>query len=88
MLKIQLLIKLLLYAMQSRICPPPPLYTRTHFPKCWGASALLRPWFQCSVFKKNESICTVYFGAFKWVLIGIGSGSRVKSWRLLEHENL
>ena len=32
--------------------PPPPTNIRTHFPKCWGASALLRPWFQCSVFKE------------------------------------
>jgi hypothetical protein len=50
--------------------------TRYHFHKRWGASALLRPWFQCIAFK-HVARYPVDFGGINWVLDGIACGNGV-----------
>ena len=71
MLKIQLLIKKKLPSKVKYVFPNPlPLS------KAFGASTLLRPWFQCSVFK-NVAMYAVDFGDLKMILGGIGCGDGV-----------
>ena len=65
-LKNQLLIKM--FTIKSKICPHP---LSTHFP-----SALLRPWFQCSLVT-NVARWVVDCGGLKWVQAGIDCGSGV-----------
>ena len=82
MLKIQLLIKLLPYAMQSRICPPPP-FTHAHtFQSVGGQVPYFDPGFNAVYLKKMNRYaqCTSEPSNGSWLALVVEAGLKADDY--------